>query len=299
MPEEGQGVNGAGSPSAQQGVNSEGSPNSQQGVNGAGSPTADQQVPYERFREVNERMRQAEARAAANEALARQLATQHNDLAQRLNQQQQQNAQPTVDPEVQALETVVSQNLGSDATGQQARQTLEALIQLNVKKALKGVNTGGVTKDEIAQIVQRTVSQAMAPQTINGTLQQWRQNNRISEADVPIVAQEMQEMIAAEPSWGQGENANLLPIVALGNAVAKGRLKPAQAAIQTGPNGTPLQPGGASTGEADDRDTASIAEAAIARFPALAKRNAGDLAKKWSKQEFDPHHGETIFSGRR
>ena len=311
MPDEPRpGVSGASSPGAQStGVN----------VSGAGSPSAPNQpgtgtaagatdptatggnqpgpIPYERFHQVNDEKNRAVAQAAALEAYARQLTAAYQDLQSRANAQPAQPAIPAADP----LEQVVSTRLGNDETGQAARETIAAVVQLELKKALKGNTGSGVSKDEIMQIVNGVVAQALAPNAINTQLQQWKSEGRISEADIPVVSAEMQEMITAQPAWGQGENVRLLPIVALGNAVAKGKLKPSSSASPAppGPSGTPLQPGGPSSPVQDNGDALRVAEAVVSKFPKLAKIDPQALAKRYRDNPLDPYHGETVIGTRR
>lgn len=107
-------------------------------------------------------------------------------------------------------------------------------------------------------------------------------------------------MIAAQPAWGQGENVKLLPVVALGQAVAKGRIGRNQpAAAQRGPDGTPLQPGGPSSPVKDAGDAQRVAEEVVARFPRLAGLDPSKLAERYRKNPMDPYHGEVVFSGRK
>ncbi len=304
MPEE-TGVN-ASSPGANGNASATGSAagaTDQTGAGGNGNPGP---VPYDRFREVNERAKVEAGRAAMLEARMGDVLSQNQFLIQTIAAQRQPSPAPAGAPqptaEEQALEQQISTILGDDQSGQQAKKAIDAAVKLaeiRMAKRFSAENpNSGITPAQVEQMVNERVGAVVATMQTKEKLGNWVTQGIISAENAGALLTQMQQEITKNPAWGQANNQDLLLNNLFASAVTTGQIKPfATPAIQRSANGSPLQPGGSgSLGNTDEQQRNEMAEMFKTRFPSLRNRDTKIIAKSLETSGLPQTQGN--FAGR-
>ena len=246
----------------------------QTGKDGQKSPGP---VPYERFKEINERGKAAEDRATRLETMIQQQGQQFQQVLATIATNRavpDTNAQTAStdimdDPGLKDL----ASEFGQDAEGQKAFRTLVRLAETIADKKLAGLpkpEGQPITKADVESLVRGELGNFTATIQTNNTLSSWRDRGLLDDNGLVEVSRRMGEIINADPRWGQAANQTHLLNQVYMEMLTSGKVKPGTPTARRN-GGSPLQAGGRSgegrTQAEIDRSVEDEAKALQKRFP--------------------------------